>query len=272
MLVNLTVEAESGRLSSSIWTDACLSKGEESPLIGYIAPRFAGTGTADYTVEVPEAGSYVLWAHLLLPGDVNDAFNVSVDSGPSHVLKVDASLSGVNNWHWVRLGDGDGGLKAGITSSVLETTNPNWFTFEAGPHRIQFAGAAAWVWLDKFILSNDRGFVPVEDLIQVSQSETSLRLGSFIKPDDRNLISIDDAIVPPAPVISKVQIGADGARVTWDCVPGAVYRLLCKDTLADAAWLRASPDLVATEPTLSWLDQTSGVSSERYYSVLLVRD
>ena len=83
---------------------------------------------ASYTIVLPEAGAWYLWARLYYPGDVGsnqaNSFLVTIDGGPT--LKLGNNRDLFQLWHW----DGDGSIEIGDTAA-LPLGN-----LAAGPHEI----------------------------------------------------------------------------------------------------------------------------------------
>jgi hypothetical protein len=57
----------------------------------------------------------------------------------------------------------------------------------------------------------------------------------------------------------------------WSSTAGASYCVLYKNNLTDAAWLPASPNLIATGTTATWSDTTTGGAKQRFYVLMEVQ-
>src|SRR6266571_6397176 len=79
--VYLAVEAESATLVApmAISSDPNASGGQ------YIAPTADNSGTATFTINIPVAGTYVVWCRVLSPNNGQDSFFVSVDGGTEFI-------------------------------------------------------------------------------------------------------------------------------------------------------------------------------------------
>jgi hypothetical protein len=72
----------------------------------------------------------------------------------------------------------------------------------------------------------------------------------------------------PRPYISSFRFTTEGPTLTWSCVPGRYYRVMCKDSLNAAQWTFLSPELFANGSTLQWVDTTASTKTQRIYSVI----
>ncbi len=238
----LVIEAENGWLSDPMQVGTNANTGDADAATVYISTRSAEQGTSSCGLEVPEAGAYVLWARLFVPNGASTSFYVSCDAALADVLAGDITTHPVNAWQWIRLPARSRSGRFGIAAPSMAMPRPRVFMFEAGSHLITVTGGDAGVLLDKFIVTNDRSFVPSEGVT-----------------------------APIPPVISGLRPDTGGIRLTWSSATGALYRLVYRDALTDSCWLPVSPNVVAVGATLSWLDQTGGASGQRYYAVLMVR-
>jgi hypothetical protein len=67
--------------------------------------------------------------------------------------------------------------------------------------------------------------------------------------------------------VTSVKHEAGSMRVTWNSTTGKTYRVVVKNDLTSTSWTAASGDVQATSTTTSWLDTSTGASSQRYYMV-----
>jgi hypothetical protein len=56
-------------------------------------------------------------------------------------------------------------------------------------------------------------------------------------------------------------------QITWSSVPGKIYRVASKNSLADTSWTNLSGLLTATSTTTSYTDTTANKATQRYYLV-----
>lgn len=101
-------------------------------------------GKAVYEVDLPAAGSYVLWCRVRWNGECSNSFTVSVDGKTPFLFGEDATY---RQWHWVRY-------------PISRTSKP--LRLEAGRHTIEIRNREDGIWLDQILLSADRRFVPVD--------------------------------------------------------------------------------------------------------------
>jgi len=81
-------------------------------------------------------------------------------------------------------------------------------------------------------------------------------------PTDPNSVFYGELVGPP---------GNGQVLVQWSSVPGRVYRLQFKNTLADGSWTDLPGDVTAVGAQAVKVDATFGTLEQRYYRVLLVR-
>jgi hypothetical protein len=107
-------------------------------------PPKLNAGKAVYSVDVPEAGNYVLWLRVWWNGECSNSFTISVDSQTPFLFGEDATYK---VWHWVRY-------------PVSRTARPIQLT--AGKHTLCIMNREDGVRLDQILLSGDKRFVPVD--------------------------------------------------------------------------------------------------------------
>jgi hypothetical protein len=76
-------------------------------------------------------------------------------------------------------------------------------------------------------------------------------------------------IVVPPPVLQPLRLSKGGAQLTWSAIPGRIYRVQYKATLAATNWTDLRPDITATASTASTTDAISG-APQRFYRILLL--
>jgi glucose/arabinose dehydrogenase len=145
-------EAEAGSLVApmTIINQAAASGGQ------YVAAT-SGSGTTgsngsvSFTVNVPTAGAYAVWARVLAVDGFSDSLFVSVDGASEDVF--DTSPNGFStNFQWIRVNGRGGGAAYSI--------NPRIFNLSAGTHTIRFRHREPNSGLDRVILTSDMAFVP----------------------------------------------------------------------------------------------------------------
>ena len=82
----------------------------------------------------------------------SDSFFVSVDGQPAMTWHV---LQGGDTWVWDVLTDR-------LFSDERDSSNPNVYHFDVGPHSIEFIQRESGVKLDRLVLSKDLDFTPGE--------------------------------------------------------------------------------------------------------------
>src|SRR5439155_481320 len=160
--VYLAVEAESATLVSpmSISSDQNASGGK------YLAPTADNSGTATFTINIPVAGTYVVWFRVLSPDSGQDSFFVSVDGGTEFTYSTVINGGYSNAWQW-----------SFVNSDAI---NPAVFNFSAGQHSIQFRSREAYTALDQLVVTNDRSYVP--DVIFTITTPTPLTSSIALDP------------------------------------------------------------------------------------------
>ena len=144
------IEAESPQLT------APMSKVSDSSAFGgkYVKTTTANAGTAAWSVDVAEPGTYYVWGRVRADSDIHDSFFVKVDSGAEDIFDV-AENKWSPNWQWSRL-NGRGGTEVPLT------IDPRTFSLSAGSHTLTFRGREVSTWLDRVIVTDDPTFVPTE--------------------------------------------------------------------------------------------------------------
>jgi hypothetical protein len=145
--VSVTAEAESAAIVSP------MARRNSSGASGgqYVSTRTANSGSVVFTVNLPSAGTYVIWSRVLSPNSASDSFTVSVDGGATDVFDT-AENKWSNNWQWSVVNGRNGGNPLSL--------NPRTFSLSAGVHHITFAGRDANTGLDEIIVTNDLSYVP----------------------------------------------------------------------------------------------------------------
>ena len=70
--------------------------------------------------------------------------------------------------------------------------------------------------------------------------------------------------------VASTLLGTNAVQLAWPALPGRTYRVEFKTALEDAAWTPLGGDLT-TSSALFTLTNSTGVATQRFYRVLLVR-
>jgi len=184
----------------------------------YIASTANDSGTATFTVNVPVAGTYVVWCNVLSPDTSRDSFYVSVDGGTEFIYAT-ALNKWANAWQWTAV------------NAAYDGIDPMTFQFAVGTHTITFRGRELNTGLDQLLVTNDRSYVP--DVIFKITTPTPLT--SSIVLDQAGFVT-----------------------VTWPATAGKTYRVMYKNNLTDAVWTSIRPDVQANSNTASQSDYLVG--------------
>ncbi|MCK5600805.1 right-handed parallel beta-helix repeat-containing protein, partial [Candidatus Pacearchaeota archaeon] len=96
-----------------------------------------------YTVNIAQAGEYVLWGRVITPNVNADSFYVKIDEGADNLWDIPAGGS----WHWDPVSNRGG-------------ADPVVFNLSAGIHTIKIKVREDGAQIDKLLLTNDTGLVP----------------------------------------------------------------------------------------------------------------
>jgi hypothetical protein len=141
--VTLFLEAESATLVSPMvsGSDANASNGQ------YIYSTTDSAGAATWTLNIPQAGDYVVWCRVLAADAGTDSFFATVDGGAQDIYDTVLSNAWSSAWQWAQF--------AGRTAG-----RPWVMTFSAGTHTLSMQGREAMAMLDALYVTTDRNFVP----------------------------------------------------------------------------------------------------------------
>jgi len=106
-------------------------------------PPKLNSGKAEYEVEIPEDGAYILWARVEWNGECSNSFTVMIDGRPPILFGEDMTF---HTWHWVKY-------------PVSRMAKP--ITLEAGKHKITFANREDGVRIDQILLTTNRRYTPM---------------------------------------------------------------------------------------------------------------
>jgi len=147
--VYISFEAESGTLAAPMTT---ATHAQASGGL-YVTTPTANQGTVTFNLDIPVAGTYIIWCRVLAPDGSSDSFFVSMDGGPEDIYDV-AEGTWSPNWQWTRVNGRAGGPPL--------TLNPRTFDLTAGLHTLVFRGREANSRLDRLIVTNDITFMPTD--------------------------------------------------------------------------------------------------------------
>jgi len=102
-------------------------------------------GAAEYTIDIPTTGDYVIWGRVIAPDGGSDSFFTSIDGGED--LAWDVPIGSVWTWNSVN-GNGQ---------------DPLVFNLAAGTHTLKISGSEDGTKLDRLLITNDMDFVPSEE-------------------------------------------------------------------------------------------------------------
>ncbi|MBI5150110.1 MAG: DUF4215 domain-containing protein [Candidatus Omnitrophica bacterium] len=108
--------------------------------VSYSVP---GKGTASYTINIPQNGTYALWGRIIAQYPNDDSFFIQVDSGTNYTWPTPAG----STWHWAR---------------VKDMFHHSYVTLSlsAGVHTISVKHREDGAKIDKLFLTDDMAFVP----------------------------------------------------------------------------------------------------------------
>lgn len=110
----------------------------------YVSTSTDNQGSATFTVNISESGTYTIWAKHLSPDSSTDSFFVSVDGGEEDIFDT-AEGKWSSNWQWTQV-NGRG------TSGTPLAVNPRTFNLTEGTHTITFGGRDAETQLDQIVV------------------------------------------------------------------------------------------------------------------------
>ena len=102
-----------------------------------------GSSIASFSVNVPQAGTYILWGRVMGVND-DDSFYVQVDNGTNNVWDTTQGTS----WQWDQV-------------SNRGNPGPVQFNLTAGVHTIKIKLREDGTKIDKLLLTNDSSFTPI---------------------------------------------------------------------------------------------------------------
>lgn len=145
----IDLEAEAARLEEPmrIAADPGASGGAFTVVANGTAQ--SGEGWAEFSVPVPTAGDYLLWARVRAPDGRSNSFYVTVDGGDRIVFDVPGPGEDAvaPDWTWAPL------VRRG-------STEPWRYRLGAGAHRLRLINRQDGTQLDRIVLTTDPTLVP----------------------------------------------------------------------------------------------------------------
>jgi len=102
-------------------------------------------GSDKVTVNVPQAGNYVVWSRIMAPNTTSQSYGLSIDGGAA--LNVGGSGVAPNTWTWINYQNGTSTSK--ITASLT-----------SGSHTLTLTGTQPAVKVDRVLLLTDTSCTP----------------------------------------------------------------------------------------------------------------
>ena len=102
-------------------------------------------GAAEYTIDIPTTGDYVIWGRVIAPDGGCNSFFTSIDAGEDFVWGVQIG----SVWTW--------------DSVNGNAQDPLVFNLVAGTHTLRISGREDGTKLDRLLITNDMDFVPSEE-------------------------------------------------------------------------------------------------------------
>jgi len=204
---DIVIEAEAGLLTSPmiVGNDAGASQGG----FAYVPAAGASLGLAEYTVNIEQAGDYIMWGRGIYPDANQDAFFVIV--GVDTFLWDMGQRNFQTDWHWDEISH------RGTGSATNPELDPVIFSFGAGLNTIKFREGKAGAKLDQFVLTKvGSGFQPPADQSPVQPG------GAFT---DGQGTAIANLTLGPTPGMTTVQASVTGLNqvtFTSTAITGAV--------------------------------------------------
>ncbi len=148
-LVYLSVEVDTGTVVAPMAAvqDVTATDGD------YIYSPIVNQGSATFNVDIPVAGTYVIWCRVIASGSTSESFLVSVDGETPDIF--DAAYSTASStWQWA--------VVNGRNNIAPLNLNPRTFALTSGLHTITFQTRDANVKLDRILIANDQRIALVE--------------------------------------------------------------------------------------------------------------
>lgn len=141
-------EAEDGDLDGRVQraSDAAASGGA---FVGAQDGEGDREGSVTLVVDVPAAGSYVVWARVLAPDEGSNSFFVQIDDGEELTWHAPgpARSATADEWTWAAVREED-------------ADTPQLYLLEAGRHELRFGAREDGAGLDRVVVTSDLAEVP----------------------------------------------------------------------------------------------------------------
>ena len=111
-------------------------------------------GSVSVSFDVPQAGTYALWARVMAPSSSTDSFYVSENGADRDVWHVLYGGEQSSTWTWDRVS------AQGAGTALSPEKDPRLFVLEAGVQEILFGGRERGAKLDRLVLTQDPDYVP----------------------------------------------------------------------------------------------------------------
>jgi Fibronectin type III domain len=102
-------------------------------------------GAAEYTIDIPTTGDYVIWGRTIAPDGGSDSFFTSIDGGEHVAWHIPIG----SVWIWVSVNGNE--------------QDPLILNLAAGTHTLRISGREDGTKLDRLLITNDMDFVPSEE-------------------------------------------------------------------------------------------------------------
>lgn len=195
--INLAFEAESGTIAApmTVVTNA------QAPAQRYVWTTTPNQGSVSFTVEIPKADTYTMWAKVLCASYASDSFFVSVDGQEDVFDAAEGKQS--PDWQWTQVNGRGGGAPLAL--------NPRTFTLSQGKHTIVIRGREAQAGLDRIVITNDKNFTP-NKVTAVADTITAFP-GQANQIPAVDLLRNDVALFPDELTIQSVTQATNGSVV-----------------------------------------------------------
>ena len=141
-------EAEDGNIAAPFEIgddDQASERGFVGALNGtgnYLMPTSAA-GKANYTLQIPTAGKYLVWGRVLSPSYADDSFFVSLDG--STPIRWNTPVSSA--WVWDQI-------------SNANSADPVFYYLTQGTHTLEISQREDGARIDRLLLTNDASYLP----------------------------------------------------------------------------------------------------------------
>jgi len=142
--VEIVMEAESGQISGQMRIITDGQAFNNKCVEGFNVNR---RGWTTFNVNIPTAGTYVVWGRILGMDQYTNSFFVSVDGGEPFIWDIHKH----NQWEWDWISDRGA---TGEANEIAEV-DPVLFNFTAGNHVLKIGNREKHTKLDRIVITND---------------------------------------------------------------------------------------------------------------------